>query len=403
MSQIEQFPIGAFGIADPERLGALGAVVIAALITLLYVFQRRPVVLLWMVGWFLLASALALGSRSLGDTPLDTLGLGLSRFLSLCGMLAIALSPLDLLGRQWSDRRYLLAGIPVLLWCLAGPFIVPTYLAVMPGYLAAAMLLAGGGLAYLAVLRQTRLLGAGIIGGALLLAALTQSWIGVEVARSQVPWAPAELAVINGVLFLFATLGLHLLVFEEMTSELKGANRKLRETQRELRELALTDPLTGCHNRRFFHEVIGRELRRRQRYALPLSILFVDIDHFKEVNDTLGHEVGDRLLEYVALFLRRNVRDADYVFRWGGDEFLLLLSCDLEEAQEKGAHLTRSFRAALDTSDLPTSVGLSVGCSDVKTDADDIMTRIREADEAMYRNKQETEAASPRRTRDRHS
>ena len=105
------------------------------------------------------------------------------------------------------------------------------------------------------------------------------------------------------------------------------------------------------------------------------------------VNDTLGHEAGDRLLEYVALFLKSNVRGADYVFRWGGDEFLVLLSCTLEEAREKSAELTTAFRTALTTSGLPTGVGLSVGCSEVIAHTDDIMARIREADEAMYRNK----------------
>jgi GGDEF domain-containing protein len=79
----------------------------------------------------------------------------------------------------------------------------------------------------------------------------------------------------------------------------------------------------------------------------------------------------------------------------GGDEFLLLLSCGLEEAREKSAHLTRSFKAALATTGgLPASVGLSVGCSDVETASDDVVTRIREADAAMYRNKQETAAGS---------
>jgi diguanylate cyclase (GGDEF)-like protein len=216
-------------------------------------------------------------------------------------------------------------------------------------------------------------------------------WIGVAVARSATGVLPAELMVVNGLLFLFAALGMHLLVFEEMTFELRTANRRLQETQTKLHGLAITDSLTGCYNRRFFHEVIGRELQRHERYDLPLALLFVDIDQFKMVNDTLGHEAGDRLLEYVALFLKGNVREADYVFRWGGDEFLVLLSCTLEEALEKGAELTTTFRAAVKTaSGIPTGVGLSVGCSEVIAHTDDIMDRIREADEAMYRKKQDT-------------
>ena len=133
---------------------------------------------------------------------------------------------------------------------------------------------------------------------------------------------------------------MHLLVFEEMTYELRVTNRRLQETQTELHELAITDTLTGCHNRRFFHEVIGRELQRHRRYDIPLALLFVDIDKFKMVNDTLGHDAGDRLLEYVAMFLKRHVREADYLFRWGGDEFLVLLSW-------RGRGGTRKGRRAL--------------------------------------------------------
>ena len=88
------------------------------------------------------------------------------------------------------------------------------------------------------------------------------------------------------------------------------------------------------------------------------------------------------------------MREADYVFRWGGDEFLMQLSCTLEEAREKGADLATAFRTALTTSALPTGVGLSVGYSEVVARTDDIMERIQEADNAMYRNKQITETGS---------
>lgn len=244
------------------------------------------------------------------------------------------------------------------------------------------------------MLRQARLLDIGVVGAALLLAAVTQAWIRVAVARSATGVLPAELMVVNGLLFLFAALGLHLPVFEKMTYELRIANRRLQETQTKLHGLAITDSLTGCYNRRFFHEAIGHELQRHERHDVPLAIPFVDIDHFKMVNDTLGHDAGDRLLEYVALFLKGHVREADYVFRWGGDESLMLLSCTLEEAREKGADLATAFRTALKTSGLPTGVDLSVGSSEVIAPTDDIMERIQEADNTMYRHKQGTESRS---------
>ena len=86
-----------------------------------------------------------------------------------------------------------------------------------------------------------------------------------------------------------------------MTYELRIANRRLQETQTKLRGQAITDSLTGCYNRRFFPRGDRPELQRHERHDVPLAILFIDIDHFKMVNDTLGHDAGDRLLEYVAL------------------------------------------------------------------------------------------------------
>ena len=394
VERVELFPTGALGVADPARLGAFGAMVVTALFTLLYVYRRRAYILQWVSAWVLLAGALSVAARDTQQATLALLMLGFSRFLSLTAILAIASSPLTFRNRRWLDRRYLFGLAPLLGWCVASPFLFSPKMALLPGYLLAAALLVAGGLTFLGVLRQARLLGTGVVGIALLLAAVTQVWIGVALARSATGVLPAELMVVNGLLFLFAALGMHLLVFEEMTYELRVANRRLQETQTKLHDLAITDSLTGCYNRRFFHEVIGRELQRHERYDVPLALLFVDIDQFKMVNDTFGHEAGDRLLEYVALFLKGNVREADYVFRWGGDEFLLLLSCTLEAAREKSAELTTAFRAALKTSGLPTGVGLSVGYSEVVAHTDDIMDRIREADEAMYRNKADTKSGT---------
>ena len=83
---------------------------------------------------------------------------------------------------------------------------------------------------------------------------------------------------------------MQLMTFEDMTYELRVTNRRLESAQGELRQLVITDALTGCRNRRFFDEVIGRELQRHRRYGIPLSLLFIDIDRFKVINDTLGHE-----------------------------------------------------------------------------------------------------------------
>jgi diguanylate cyclase (GGDEF)-like protein len=151
--------------------------------------------------------------------------------------------------------------------------------------------------------------------------------------------------------------------------------------------MVITDPLTGCRNRRFFEEIIGRELQRHRRYGIPMSILFVDVDRFKAVNDTLGHDAGDRVLREVAAFLLSNIREADYVFRWGGDEFLILLSCGEDEASRRGVALQQDFDRYSTAATLPPGVGLSIGSAEITDETDDVMALIRVADERMYDNK----------------
>ena len=172
-----------------------------------------------------------------------------------------------------------------------------------------------------------------------------------------------------------------------MTSELRQTNSRLETAQSELKQMVVTDALTGCRNRRFFDEVIAHELNSRRRYKTPLSLLFVDVDRFKSINDTLGHTTGDRVLREVAGFLMRNTRDADYVFRWGGDEFLLLLSCREEEARRRAQELQAAFATSSTAADLPAGVGLSVGCAEVPDNADTILDALKLADERMYANK----------------
>jgi diguanylate cyclase (GGDEF)-like protein len=112
----------------------------------------------------------------------------------------------------------------------------------------------------------------------------------------------------------------------------------------------------------------------------------VDIDRFKAVNDSLGHDVGDQVLRQVAAFLLANIREADYVFRWGGDEFLVLMSCAEDEARRRGLALQNAFASAPQARSLPPGVGLSIGCAEVQAGSN-ILALIRTADERMYENK----------------
>jgi diguanylate cyclase (GGDEF)-like protein len=179
---------------------------------------------------------------------------------------------------------------------------------------------------------------------------------------------------------------MQLMTFEDMTLELKSANARLESAQIELRQMVVTDALTGLRNRRFFDEVIDHELNLHRRYGTPLSVLFLDIDKFKSINDTLGHAAGDRTLREVATFLQRKIRDADYVFRWGGDEFLLLLSCREDEALRRGLDLQNEFRATA-AATLAKDVRLSFGCAEVSPLAESANDALKLADERMYANK----------------
>jgi diguanylate cyclase (GGDEF)-like protein/PAS domain S-box-containing protein len=156
-----------------------------------------------------------------------------------------------------------------------------------------------------------------------------------------------------------------------------------------LRDLSLRDELTGLHNRRGFMTLADELQKRAMRHQEPFALLYLDLDGFKAVNDSLGHDAGDRVLQRVAEQLRLTVRDSDLVARLGGDEFVALLA----EADAEAAALTEQrLRAALDSAQAEVEpkerVGFSLGtvvhqASDRRSVAD----LLAEADEAMYRAK----------------
>jgi two-component system, cell cycle response regulator len=169
------------------------------------------------------------------------------------------------------------------------------------------------------------------------------------------------------------------------------------------RYLAMSDPLTGLMNRRAFSDAMARELSRAERYGLPVSVLLLDVDHFKKVNDTRGHEGGDVVLKAVSDMVRRIARKSDIVGRWGGEEFVL----GLPQATNAGARVAAErLRQAIAGTPIqlsegaPLRVTISVGVAHaVKGEALD--TIIARADAAMYlaksrgRNRVETEESSP--------
>lgn len=102
--------------------------------------------------------------------------------------------------------------------------------------------------------------------------------------------------------------------------------QSLKKANEEIHELSITDPLTGCFNRSYLNERFTQELQRAKRYSHPLSIVLADIDHFKKVNDTHGHQAGDEVLKFFSHCIKKQIRKKiDWVVRYGGEEFLIVL------------------------------------------------------------------------------
>jgi diguanylate cyclase (GGDEF)-like protein len=375
---------------SPPRSAAFGAVIVASLLLLQYSHRRKSFILVWAMGWLLIAPAMLLIARGYESEMAGRLALGLSQFLGICTA-GLFFWSADLYRQtRFVNPARLRLLIAAGAWFLIAPLLFGSAAVLTPGYLISAILLAGAGAMYAAVLIERRMIGAGLVAFVLLGLGVSNLTTAVVVPRMLATGQfTFEVLVVNAVLYTFGALGIHQLVFEDMTYELRMTNRRLEAAREELLQAAITDPLTGCHNRRFLEQVMDRELQRHARFQLPLSLLFIDIDKFKQINDTLGHEAGDRVLQYVSRFLKRQIREADYVFRWGGDEFLVLITCGAEEAARKAEALKASFDAAPEAVELPPGIGLSVGWAEVPPGTGDLLPLVKEADARMYADKEQ--------------
>ena len=146
---------------------------------------------------------------------------------------------------------------------------------------------------------------------------------------------------------------------------------------------AIKDPLTGLFNRIYFYEMLAYEVMRARRYQASLSLIMIDVDDFKAVNDTWGHLEGDKVLVELSDILKSHVRAADIICRWGGEEFAIILP----ETDADGAYkLSERIRKAIESMHSSNKVTICAGVSAIK-DEMDIDRLIASADKALYQAK----------------
>ncbi len=178
------------------------------------------------------------------------------------------------------------------------------------------------------------------------------------------------------------------------TREFEHALVEARDLQRRYRELSIIDELTGIHNRRFFFPEAQAALANAVRHGLDFTVVMLDLDRFKEVNDRHGHAMGDKVLQVTAALIKGQTREGDIIARFGGEEFVLALpGTDLEGATRLAERMLRSLRAiAFSSRPEPLRVTASVGLASLDDDpgaqrTDLLESLLRRADQALYFSK----------------
>ncbi|MBN1114366.1 MAG: diguanylate cyclase [Oligoflexia bacterium] len=168
---------------------------------------------------------------------------------------------------------------------------------------------------------------------------------------------------------------------DELENKVRERTRELENANRLLEELALTDPLTGIGNHRYFKQRIRDEISRVQRNNKSLSVIMADIDHFKSFNDNHGHAYGDEVLQKIASILHAGLRGGDLVARYGGEEFIIILP---ETPKVRAVQISERLRKKIYRE---TGITISMGVASYPTDSIEDGELVQMADAALYRAK----------------
>ncbi len=366
---------------------AAGTVLLFVVFLLLYRKFRRPAFLDWIASWgfFLVASGLLFAREHYGPS-------GLPRISAFALNLAMLGHVFFLLRGVWRFRRERAAARPIeLLWALP---ILGAAWALSGNQSMPAVITFARAAAYLATaISFARTPGSA--GGRVLLSGSFFLWSAerfatgvMELTYGHGKAMPPIYAYDHFIeMFLAMTIGVGtiILLFEASQDELRREMERLVESDSQVKEMGIRDRLTGLYNRHYFNDVIRRELARSRRHGGAISVLLIDVDRFKEINDIRGHQVGDEVLQFVANFLTACVRESDLVFRWGGDEFLVLLTqADEASAAQKSEELGRNLPHIPGAEHLQPT--LSVGWATHRPKAEFPRT-LAEADARMYEMK----------------
>jgi diguanylate cyclase (GGDEF)-like protein len=175
--------------------------------------------------------------------------------------------------------------------------------------------------------------------------------------------------------------------FVQATANVLSAAILRERDQKEIHRLVTTDDLTGMANRREFDRALNHAVKQVERYGRPASLVMYDLDHFKQVNDSFGHETGDRVLRSISELVRANVRELDILARWGGEEFMILASETTADTAAAMAEKLRGLIAAQVFEQVGMMVTASFGVTEL-TKGDSPTAVVSRVDEALYQAKQ---------------